>query len=255
MKKTLFALLLSLMVLPAMANPEPELIDIARAKVAQSNLINIGAGLDLWQKNHGGVYPTRLSDLEPNYLFRVPKAPTQDWIYRRGSDGRSFIVEVAGQPFEKVALPGTLSFSSESGLRPVLTNPDPRLVYRLVPPTDFSVDWKHHDQAFERSDEWITASLEGPWTISQTAEDWTRAAVEEFRSRPGATVHLERPIAFGELSGTEMEGTWLKYRIHSYFLTDGQAGWTFDYTARADKFSPEIDAMFQEMVRSRVRGE
>lgn len=255
MKKTLFALLLSLMMQPAMANPEPGLIDIARVKVAQSNLSNIGAGLDLWQKDHGGQYPARLSELEPNYLRQVPKAPSGEWVYRRGSDGKSYRVAAAGQPFQEAGIPGSLAYSSQGGLQALLPNSEPRLMYRLMLPADAGSEWKLSGRDFERDGEWISVRLCGPWTIDQSAVDWTGAEVEAFRSRPGATVLSTKSVRFGDLSGLELEGRWLGYRFHRYFLTDGQAGWEFDYSAKVQNYSPETDAMFLRMVQDRVRGE
>ncbi len=44
-------------------------------RVCQSQVRNIATGLEMWAEDHHGRYPSRLQQLVPDYLYRIPRCP------------------------------------------------------------------------------------------------------------------------------------------------------------------------------------
>lgn len=232
------------------ATPSPS--DQVRLRLTQSSLLNFGAALQMWRVNNSGEYPANLQALVPNYLRHVPPVPfgtAEDWDYSRAPDGRSFQVVLKGQPFAFLGFPN-LAFTSAEGLQPGPAGPRLERPFQLTIPAAEAGQWKEEHGYFQRDDHWIGSSLSGPFALSQSGESWVSYAVEEYRGRPGAVVESEQPFALPGLSGVETVGTWNGQRRHAYYVTDGQAGWTLEYCADSADFSPSVDAMFVDMVKS-----
>jgi hypothetical protein len=254
MKKTILGmLLLCAMSLPGVAEtaaPSPS--DKVRLRLTQSSLLNFGAALQMWQDDHNGEYPPNLQALVPNYLRHVPPGPfgtAEDWDYSRTTDGRSFQVAIKGQPFAFLGFPD-LAFTSAEGLQPGPPGPRLERPFQLAIPSTEAEQWKEEHGYFQRDNHWIGSSLSGPFALAQSGESWVSYAVDEYRGRPGAVVESEKPFAMLGLSGVEIVGTWNGQRRHAYYVTDGQAGWILEYSANSADFSPSVDAMFVDMVKS-----
>jgi prepilin-type N-terminal cleavage/methylation domain-containing protein len=85
--------ILAAIVLPKFGN------QAAQAKIArtQANLLALRSAIRLWQADHEGQAPTKLSDLVPDYLPRLPKEAVTEsakevdaydnsggWLYKDG---------------------------------------------------------------------------------------------------------------------------------------------------------------------------
>lgn len=253
MKKLIFGgLLLTAMLVPGPAEARPSVADQARLQVTRASLRNFVAALDMWQADHGGSYPARLEELVPNYLRHIPPGPagsSSDWEYQPERD--RYRIAPRGELFTAVGLANPTA--SAEGLQPPPGELAPALDYRLSLPKDQANLWTPDGfSSYQREGHAISSRVAGPFAFGQSGSDWISYALREYRGRPEVRLESERPVNVGVLSGVETVGGSREWRSHTFYLTDGQAGWIFEYVAREKDFSPEVDAMFVEMLKVRA---
>jgi hypothetical protein len=186
-------------------------VELACRYVADCNIRNINTALEMFVCDYG-KRPLSLTELEPNYLRKVPPG---DWGY-------------SGSPLTSSGV------SAEE------------LEYNFeVPP-----DWKPLSRVmWEKGKQFLVFRVAGPYSADRPGEAWLQ---ERSAEQAGWSPGTATPAAFGALRGTELRGESMDFRYHRYLLTDGEVGWEFSYSAHIEEWSNDSDEMFVELLRSKL---
>lgn len=225
----------------------------AQLYVTQCKLKNFQTALSMWQVDHDGRYPEKLSQLSPNYLRVIPEGPSgsvQDWNYQRNSDGKSFRFTLKGQS----VIPNT-SFDEENPLQVGPLTPPPQGRLHLSLPQSQRENWKLNGQVYSHNTchQFIGSRLCGPSRTDQSGEEWLLESVKSFKSWANRKTMKEQPVKVGDLKGIEIVARGEHFTSHKFFLTDGMLGWEISYDAANSEFSPQTQEMFLSMVRNHSR--
>lgn len=91
-----------------------------QTNACESNLKNIGTGLEMWFTDHEGKYPESLSELTPDYLRFIPECPSAGMdTYSEGyvKDGDSYEVYCKGEHhLHTLGSPNHPRYTSEKGI-------------------------------------------------------------------------------------------------------------------------------------------
>lgn len=89
----------------------------------KSNLKNLGTACEMWAVDHGGQYPTTVSQLSPDYLLSTPVCPaagqdTYSASYQLKGDPRTYSVYCSGHHHKPVGRPpNSPSYNGIEGLK------------------------------------------------------------------------------------------------------------------------------------------
>ena len=237
--------------------------------IAESNLKNTATALEMWLTDHNGRYPGNLLELTPNYLRQIlpgPSGSPEDWIYEPSPDGSAYSLATRGECFAALGVPaGYPRFDPVGGTIEPKMSSDIResLDYRFTLPASLA-DWQpytvpaaHQRRVlpayWQRGGQTLLFWLSGPYSLTVVGMDWVEHKVAEHSRFAGTKHESQAPVRFEELSGIEVRGTCHHLRFHHFYLTDGELGWEFSYSAPAADFDEAVDRTFVEMIEGRQK--
>ena len=194
--------LLVVAAVPVVADPRTE--EVSRLAQTQASIKNIATALEMWCTDNDKQYPSKLDNLLPLYLHRMP-APQEGvekakWIYLRSEDGKHFVLKIDGL---RTDLKGAeMSYDSDQGFHQANIPADCKELTLQAPSGWSEASNTPFTNRFRSGENSVTASMMGPVGTG---------IIEREQARKNCQV---RPITVAGLNGISIqEDGFVRYLI------------------------------------------
>lgn len=210
------------LLLPRMRNPkfppipEPAWDAAAAVTECQGHLKQLGTAMEMWAADHGGTYPTQLSELSPEYVRGLPDCPGTDkmlYALEQPANPRAYTIYCGGFHTDAGLPSGFPSFTSASGLVPT-----PPILTRA--PQD-AMDFATRAAARISLEDWEAAEADLAGALALSPEwPWALYQLSSVQLRRGDAVAAEKSARQAAQFDPADENGWINLMMAQVTLED-----------------------------------